>query len=121
MRVINMSEVPTEDASNNAIFYGGAVSRQDIVSDQTSEFFNFSIVNFDAGARNRFHTHTSDQILIVTQGNGIVATENEERVVGEGTTVHISAGEKHWHGATDESQFSHITITAVGSVTEIST
>ena len=119
MKVIRIAEVPKEDATESPIFFGGTVSRQDLVTDKTSEFFNFSVVNFDAGARNKFHTHTSDQILLVTQGKGIVATQEEEHVVTEGTTIHIPKGETHWHGATDDSSFSHITLTAVGSSTEI--
>ena len=70
MKVIRIAEVPKEDATESPIFFGGTVSRQDLVTDKTSEFFNFSVVNFDAGARNKFHTHTSDQILLVTQGKG---------------------------------------------------
>ena len=113
MKVIKIADVPKEDATSSPIFFGGSVSRQ------TSKFFNFSVINFKAGARNKFHTHTSDQILLVTHGKGIVATEEQEHVVTEGTTIHIPAGEKHWHGATNESDFSHITVTAVGSSTEI--
>ena len=119
MKIINIAQVPKEDTSGSPIFFGGPVSRQDLVNDKTSKFFNFSVVNFDAGARNKFHTHSSDQILLVTHGTGIVATEAAEHVVSEGATIHIVAGEKHWHGATKDTSFSHITLTAVGSVTEI--
>jgi len=31
--------------------------------------------------------------------------------------VHITADEKHWHGATPDSDFSHIALTAKGSTT----
>ena len=119
MRVIKTIEVPKVDATGNPIFFGGGVSRQGLVDDKTSKFFNFSLINFSAGAKNKFHTHSSDQILYVTSGRGLVATEAEEHVVTEGTTIHIPAGEKHWHGATDDSDFSHISLTAVGSTTEI--
>jgi len=60
---------------------------------------------------NKFHAHDHEQILIVTAGRGIVATEQEERVVKTGDVVLIPAGEKHWHGATEDSEFSHIYIT----------
>jgi quercetin dioxygenase-like cupin family protein len=77
--------------------------------------FNMSNVNFSAGARNKFHTHSSDQVLIVTAGTGIVATDDGESIVNVGDLVHIPAGEKHWHGATKDSDFSHISLTQVGS------
>ena len=119
MKIIRIADVPKEDSSDAPIFFGGAVSRQDLVTEKSSKFFNFSVVNFDAGARNKFHIHTSDQILLVTHGRGIVATEDQEHEVTEGTTIHVPAGEKHWHGATADSSFSHITLTAAGSSTDI--
>jgi predicted RNA-binding protein with RPS1 domain len=49
--------------------------------------YNCNIVNFGIGTRNKFHTHESDQILIVTAGEGIVATEKEQRVVTVGDVI----------------------------------
>lgn len=119
MRIIKTNEVPEEDITSSPIFFGGAVSRQELVDSKTSELFNFNLINFNAGAKNKLHTHSSDQILYVVSGKGIVATEKSEHIVTEGVTVHIPAGERHWHGATDDSPFSHIALTAVGSNTKI--
>jgi len=119
MKIIKVSEIAEEDATDSPIFYGGKVSRQGVVDESNSKYFNFALVNFNAGAKNKFHIHSSDQILYVTSGSGIVATEDREHSVSEGTTIHIPAGEKHWHGASNDSDFSHITITAIGSTTEI--
>jgi len=60
---------------------------------------------------------TSDQVLVVTAGKGIIATEAAEEVITTGDVVQVSAGEKHWHGATADSAFSHIALTAKGSGT----
>jgi quercetin dioxygenase-like cupin family protein len=79
--------------------------------------YNMSIVNFGRGVRNKFHVHESDQILIVTAGKGTVATEQRQRVVSAGDIILFSAGEKHWHGATEDSEFSHIYITKAESKT----
>ena len=79
--------------------------------------YNMSVVNFGRGVRNKFHVHESDQILIVTAGQGIVATEQEQRVVSVGDIILFPAGEKHWHGATEDSEFSHIYITRADSKT----
>ena len=119
MRIIDNSDVPMEDSTSAPIFFGGTVSKQGLVDDSNSEFFVSSLINFAAGARNKFHKHSSDQLLFVTHGTGIVATEEEEFVVTEGSTVHVTAGEVHWHGATNDSSFSHITVTLAGSTTEI--
>ena len=52
--------------------------------------------------------------MIITAGKGIVATEAEKRIVTVGEIVVFPAGEKHWHGAIQDSEFSHIVITRVG-------
>ncbi len=116
MEVIKSGSVPEEDATSAPLFYGGPVSRQPIVGAQ-SGFFNFAQVNFYDGAKNKFHSHTTDQILFVTGGAGIVASEDEEIEICEGDTAFIPAGEKHWHGAADGQDFSHISLTGTGSVT----
>ncbi len=116
MKVVRTAEVPEEPA-DSPLMTGGAVTRQNIVPPEIAKNFNCGIVNFPRGSRNFFHTHTSDQILVITSGIGIVATENEQREVGVGDIVHIPAGEKHWHGARKESYMSHITITAKDSQT----
>jgi quercetin dioxygenase-like cupin family protein len=46
-----------------------------------------------------------------------VATETEQKVVSVGDVIHFPAGEKHWHGATTDSAFSHIYISRSGSKT----
>ena len=119
MKVIRNGEVAEQDATDAPIFFGGKVSRQPLVGGDISRYYNLNVVSFAAGARNRFHTHTSDQVLLVTKGKGVVATGGEEVAVGEGDTVFIPAGEKHWHGATPDSDFAHISLTTPDSKTEI--
>ena len=60
----------------------------------------------------------SDQILIVTEGTGVVATDKEERTVSVGDIILIPAGENHWHGAPGATPMSHITVQAKGSTTQ---
>jgi quercetin dioxygenase-like cupin family protein len=116
MIVVKMGEVPAEPATS-ALFTGNPVTRQAVFGPDDSETFNFGVVSFSAGSRNKFHTHTSDQVLIVTEGSGTVATQEEQRTVTAGDVVLIPAGEEHWHGAPDETPMAHIAITAKGSQT----
>jgi quercetin dioxygenase-like cupin family protein len=44
-----------------------------------------------------------------------VATEREKKTVIPGDVILFSAGEKHWHGAAEDSEFSHVYVTKVGS------
>ncbi len=120
MKIIRTGQVPKE-LTHNPIFTGGPVTRQNILTPPVSKSLEVAIVNFSKGARNKFHTHTQDQLLIVTAGKGIVATEQGESVVTVGDIILIPAGEKHWHGATQDSEFSHIYVVTAGNETKIAT
>ena len=67
-------------------------------------------VVFPAGTGTVWHTHSVDQLLVVIAGEGVVATEDEERVVGVGDVIAFPAGERHRHGATTESEMRHLAI-----------
>ena len=112
MKAVQIADVPARDDSDNPIFRG-RVTVQSILGDG-SDGMRAIVVNFSQGAVNVFHTHTFDQVLYVTAGKGIVATEQEEVRVTPGTLIHIPAGERHWHGATEDSAFSHIAIMPPG-------
>ena len=116
MKVVKTSELERVPV-NAPLFTGTQVYRQTIIQPDESQNFNFSVVNFSAGSRNKVHTHTRDQLLIVTEGSGVVATEAEERSVTVGDVILIPAGESHWHGAPGATPMSHITIQAKGSTT----
>jgi len=62
------------------------------------------------------HTYSSDQALFIA-GKGIIATETRQEVISVGDIAHMPAEEKHWHGATPDSSFSHIALTPEGSTT----
>jgi len=112
MRVTKISDVRKESLSG-PLFTGPDVTRQVLLPD--SKEFNVNVVNFGKGVRNKFHAHDSEQILVVTFGKGVIATETEEKVITPGDVVIIPAGEKHRHGATKDSKFSHIYVSRLGS------
>ena len=107
MRVVKLGEVE-KDNFFGPLFTGTDVSRQSLWPD--SKEYNLYNVNFGKGVRNKFHAHDHEQILIVTAGKGIIATETEQQEITTGDIVVIPANEKHWHGATEDSEFSHIYI-----------
>jgi quercetin dioxygenase-like cupin family protein len=110
MKIIKLTEVPKESFTN-PLFTGPDVTRQNLIDSQD---LKLSVVNFGRGTRNKFHTHDGDQVLIVTGGKGIVATDKEVKIVTVGDIILFPAGEKHWHGATKDYEFSHIYITKAG-------
>ena len=123
MKKVTMGDIPRTQADMAPLGSGGLMTgtqvwRQSILNPDDSNNFNFAIVAFDAGSRNKFHKHSGDQILVVTEGTGKVATDDEVIEVAEGDVVVIPAGENHWHGAPDGTAMAHITITVKGSQTE---
>jgi quercetin dioxygenase-like cupin family protein len=112
MRVAKISKVRKE-LLKDPLFTGPDVTRQVLLPE--SKEFNVNVVNFGKGVRNKFHSHDSEQILVVTLGKGIIATETEEKVIILGDVVMIPAGEKHWHGASNDSKFSHLYVSRLGS------
>ena len=90
--------------------FEGRVYRQSLIDPEIAKEFRVSLITFSPGARNVFHTHTNEQVLYVTDGKGIVATEEEEHIVTPGTVILIPAGDRHWHGATKDTSFSHLSI-----------
>lgn len=67
-----------------------------------------ALVCFTPGARSHWHHHGLGQLLICTEGHGLVATR-------DGTVIHLRAGEsvwtppgeEHWHGATEGTLMCH--------------
>lgn len=68
-------------------------------------------VTFQAGARTNWHTHPLGQLLIVTDGRGLVQAEGGAiREISPGDVVWIPPGVKHWHGAAPASAMTHFAI-----------
>src|SRR6201990_428135 len=118
MKVVTLRDIPDVPVAGADKIAGGAGagvrSRQTIIDPGDSANYNCSVVNFSQGCTPGWHTHTCDQVLVVTSGSGMVATEHEQREINVGDVVHIKAGERHWHGAKANTTMGHITITAVG-------
>ena len=120
MHKVTISEVekkPMDSAAPVLGWTGGAVSRtrQTIIGDGESANYSCSVVNFSKGATTGWHSHPCDQILIVTEGRGLAATENEQCELAAGDILVLKANERHWHGASADSTMSHITVTTGGS------
>lgn len=115
MKVIRPEK--TLEASSAAIFEGNVATRT-VVDDQAGEQIRLTIVHFEPGARTKLHTHTCEQVLYITEGRGILATEQEQHEVTPGTAIVVPPGERHWHGGTSESGMTHLSILTQGK-TEI--
>ena len=113
MKIINIKDVPKEEL--NIPLFTGKIVRQSPVKDIEGSDLSIDYIHFTEGVRNKFHTHSNDQVLLVTRGRGIVATEEGEFEVTEGDIIYAPAGEKHRHGAQPGFEFTHISITKAGT------
>ena len=113
MKVIRILDIPSTRSSWEG-FIGEVMVRPLVNPSVGAARLRMSVVKFPPGARTKFHTHTHEQVLYVLEGKGILATEEEENIVEPGMLVFVPIGENHWHGATEDSSFTHISITGTG-------
>ncbi len=95
-------------------YFSGPVRMQDLQRTTEPGGIDLVAVFFEPGARTRPHVHATDQALHVVEGEGIVATEQERRLVRPGDIVIIRAGQWHWHGATPNAAMCHISARPAG-------
>ncbi len=116
MRVVHVDTAGRNAAS--APIFVGRVETQTVVGDQ-SEHLRLTEVTFRDGARNRLHVHATDQVLIVTAGEGIVATREREESLRPGDVAFIPVGEPHWHGAAADRDMTHWAVLGPGATTVV--
>ncbi|MEO8150324.1 MAG: cupin domain-containing protein [Bacteroidia bacterium] len=91
-------------------FTGNVLIKPLVPNDST---FNTQIGNviFEPGARNNWHTHPGGQILIATDGIGYYQEKGKPiQILHKGDVVTIHPDIEHWHGASPDSEFTHIAI-----------
>ncbi|MBT4090262.1 MAG: cupin domain-containing protein [Deltaproteobacteria bacterium] len=116
MNLVNIKQAQRHKISH-PIFRGPEVEMKVEVEMQelagASEQLVVNNVHFSKGVRCKWHAHDQEQIIMVSGGKGVVALEDEEKIVTEGDVIVIPKGAKHWHGS-DDSEFSQIYITVKG-------
>lgn len=93
-------------------YFTGKVTVAELVKPTPPGRAGTGIVAFQAGARSNWHTHPAGQTLYVTEGCGWTQREGGavERIC-KGDTVYVPAGVRHWHGATDRTAMTHLSMT----------
>ena len=81
-----------------------------VVADKNNTI-NVSNVTFEPSCINHWHKHTTEQILLVTEGTGWYQEWGKPaRLLQKGDVVVVPIGVKHWHGASNKSWFAHLSI-----------
>ncbi len=80
------------------------------IAEGESTLANYQNVTFEPGCRNNWHIHHgAHQILICVSGEGIYQEWGKPAIaLKPGMIIDISNEVKHWHGATKDSWFQHL-------------
>jgi len=94
-----------------ADYFTGSVWVKMLVPNDPNLHCQIGNVVFEAGARNNWHTHPGGQILIATGGVGYYQEKGKSvQLLRKGDVVNIPPDVIHWHGASHDSEFTHIAI-----------
>ena len=106
---IARGRVPGAPSEERGATFTGRVWADPVLGAQDGVVVNN--VFFEPGARTHWHTHEVTQVLHVVAGEGWVQVRDGlgGRITAGGT-VHIPAGEEHWHGATAETYLLHLAV-----------
>jgi quercetin dioxygenase-like cupin family protein len=110
-------------------YFDGRAEVKKMITDTVTKEVETFLVTFSNGARTKLHYHETDQVLIATQGRGIVVlqtkvsmeNDNTAKVkmdkvhhLEEGDFVCVPAYVWHWHGAQKGADFAHLQIKKPG-------
>ncbi len=92
------------------LFTGDVYLNQIFAGDGTSQLV-CGHVRFTPGARTNWHSHANGQLLVCTDGVGLVGTRDGRTVaLRAGESVWTPAGEEHFHGGTATNMMCHYAI-----------
>jgi quercetin dioxygenase-like cupin family protein len=114
-----MASIVTQDITRSEPridpeMFVGEVRGQNLVADGDVPNLRVTAITFVDGARNQCHRHTTEQVLVVTHGEGIIADATGEHPIRVGDVVSIQPNEWHWHGAAPGQTMTHLAILLPG-------
>ena len=93
--------------------FTGVVWLQMLVQPVDSLGHSTGLVTFEPGARSAWHKHPGGQVLLVTHGKGYYQERGSPiKIIYKGDVIKCSPGIEHWHGASPDSEMSHVSITS---------
>ena len=89
--------------------FTGTVLQDAMATPQAPSRTSATLVTFTPGARTNWHTHKTRQVLVATQGTGMVQVRDRPpQILRAGDVAEVPPGLVHWHGALAGHLFAHI-------------
>lgn len=109
MKLMNIPEMPNYKGPDE--FFNGDVEVTPLIAGEEPSCLTCASVKFNPGARSAWHTHPKGQLLVVTEGSGLIQEWGKPiRRIKKGDVIWTPPGIKHWHGASSESDMTHTAI-----------
>ncbi len=109
MSIENFSK--TVEMDDNSKVFSGRVDVTMMFKDRSGSSLTGAKVRFHPNARSAWHSHPKGQLLVVTEGNGLVQQWGQKaKRITAGQVVWTPPGVKHWHGAHGLKEMSHLAL-----------
>jgi quercetin dioxygenase-like cupin family protein len=108
---MRISRAPHVAVPASSEWVSGAARVEELAVPEGSSRTQVDSVSFAPGARTHWHRHPAGQVLVVTEGTGLVQRQGAKvETIRTGDAVRVEADEWHWHGATPDSAMTHVAI-----------
>ena len=109
MRIVDPATI--EAKPGNPDYFTGPVTLRAMAATDPPTNVKMFRVEFAAGSRTAWHTHSGVQVLVVLEGRcRFQHAGGPVSEAGVGEMIQIPAGEKHWHGAAPDVPMVHLAV-----------
>jgi len=109
MQILKPQLLPANPGPSD--YFTGSVRVTPLVQGQEPSCLVCASVSFDASSRSAWHTHPRGQLLVVTEGRGLIQEWGKPiQQIQKGDVIWTPPGVKHWHGAAPETSMTHTAI-----------
>ena len=83
MQKSNIHDILSDSAMSQ--YFEGNVEIKKLITDKLTNDFETYLVSFENGARTKLHYHEVDQVLLATEGKGIVVLQTKVEMIDDNT------------------------------------
>ena len=109
IQVINPSEMNLNRGPESN--FSGEVHFSMLVAGEDPSTMTAAYVCFECSARSAWHSHPKGQLLVVTEGSGLIQEWGKPvRKIQKGDVIWTPPDVRHWHGAGPDNKMTHLAI-----------